>query len=52
MLNVHVSIIPLVMIVKIVQTPTLKMNGNQERFTLLSLQIQTPPLILESGSRL
>ena len=49
MSNVHVSTIPLVMIVKIAQMLTPKMNGNQERFTLYPLHFQTLPLILECG---
>ena len=46
MSNVHVSTIPLVTIVKIAQMLTPKMNGNQERFTLYPLHLQTLPLIL------
>ena len=49
MSNVHVSTIPLVMIVKIAQTLTLKMNGNQERFTLYPLHSQALPLIPDLG---
>ena len=37
------------MIVKIAQTLTLKMNGNQERFTLYPLHSQALPLIPDLG---